>query len=225
MFKKKEKKEVIIKANDSLGDIAVKLAKDDVISVPKDDNHNTYGELLDHLVDGELPWGWVHVKRNFIEPRDKKLYDLHIRSCKATSIIEEKKLTEEFLNFFYSYKKECEELGECYVQYFSEMFEQCHNSKELCFSMGVKKEERLAFINEHYNELVLNEQTKNELLSTLSEDIERLIIEKPGIIQSELIKKFDPIVKGDISTLLYEWEKQNKIQREKKGRSYSLTMN
>jgi len=224
LFKKKETKRPTISPDDSIGDIAVKLAQAGAISVPKDDNHNTFGEPLDHLVDGELPWGWVAAKKAFIEPRDKKLFDLHIRACKATSVLEEKALNEEFLEAFYSYKHECEQLGECYIKYFADMFERCQNSSNPCFSMAEPREERLAYINANINTLVAAEQLKTKLLSTLESDVANLIRSNPGILQSELIKKFDPIVKGELSTLLYQWSNEGKITKEKQGRSFALTM-
>lgn len=46
-FKKKRSNDIEIRANDSLTDTAVKLAKSGVMSVPKDNNHNTFGQTLD----------------------------------------------------------------------------------------------------------------------------------------------------------------------------------
>lgn len=224
LFKKKDTKQPAVTPNDSIGDIAVKLAQAGAISVPKDDNHNSFGETLDHLVDGELPWGWVSAKANFIKPRDKHMMDLHIRSCNASSILEEKQLIEEFLVAFYAYKRECEEMGECYMKYFSDMHEHCHNNSNPCFSLAKPREERLAYINENLETLVADEELKKRLLSTLSADVETLIRNNPGILQSELIKKFDPIVKAEVSNLLYQWTTENKIKREKQGRSYALTL-
>lgn len=224
LFKKKDTKHSTISPDDSLGDIAVKLAQADAVSVPKDDNHNSFGDSLDHLVDGELPWGWVTAKAKFIEPRDKHMMDLHIRSCNASSILEEKQLIEEFLSAFYTYKKECEARGECYIKYFSDMHEHCHNSTNPCFSLAEPRKERLAYINANLDALVANEELKKRLLSTLPTDVEALIRSNPGILQSELIKKFDPIVKAEISSLLYQWAKENKITREKQGRSYAITL-
>lgn len=212
--KKKETTKSPVSCDDSLGDIAVKLAKAGVISVPKDDNHNTFGEKLDRLVNGELPWGWVTAKAKFIEPRDKKLTDLHIRACSAKSVVEERYFIEEFLAAFQAYRNECEKLGECYVKYFSDM----HSS--LCGP----REERLAYLNENYDALVADEEKKSKALLTLSTDIENMIQSQPGILQSELIKQFDPLVKSEITDLLYHWTQDGRITREKQGRTYALTM-
>lgn len=221
----KFKKNAVPPSNEDLGSIAVRLAKAGKISVPKDDNHNVFGERLDHLQNGELPFGWVLQKRDFINPRDSKLFDLSIRANKATSIREEKALIEEFLAFFQVYKRECQERGECYIKYFSDMHEHCNNSRRHDFSFDTPLRERLDYIISNYDELIANENLKNKILSTLPSDVWSIVAENPGILQSELARRFDPIVKGEVSDLLYHWEQDKKIIREKKGRSYALYPN
>ena len=153
------------------------------------------------------------------------VFELHVRAYNATSIDEERKLIEKFREYFYLYKNECQKMGECYVKYFSDMHEKCHNSQNPCFSFAEPLEEQLKYNNENYEELVKNESKKKKLLRTLSDDVKAYIRLKPGIIQSELIKKFDPIVKNEVSELLYQWNKDGKIVREKSGRSYKLKLN
>ena len=54
LFRRKSKEKTVTES-DSLGDIAVKLAERGAIKKPEDDNHNSFGEPLDKLVNGELP--------------------------------------------------------------------------------------------------------------------------------------------------------------------------
>lgn len=153
ILKKKEnlKENLQIKNTDSLGDIVIKLTKSGVISAPKDDNHNTFGEELDKLVDGDLPWGWETAKQEFIKPRDNKLYDLSIKASKAENIDEE-----------------------------------------------IREKE--------------------------GKDLSKRLIES-GILQSDIYKQFHEVMRDEISSKLYFWNKSGKIRREKSGRTYKIYYN
>ena len=45
-----------------------------------------------------------------------------------------------------------------------------------------------------------------------------------GILQSDVYKHFNPFAKLEIQSLLYEWGESGKINREKSGRSYKITV-
>lgn len=230
IFKKKQNAQN--NKNDSIGDNAVKLAEAGAISVPKDVDHNSLGEPLEHLVDGELPWGWYAAKADFIRPRDKKLLDFHVKACEATSVTERKEYYEKFLDFYRSYKEECRLKGECYIKYFFDMHENCHVQEgKKVTTMYNRAVERLNYINAHFDELMEQErlkaeqeQLRKEYLKDIDSKIENIIRDNPGILQSELVKRFDPIVKNDVSEILYSWAQEGRITREKKGRSYSIVL-
>ena len=217
----KKKKDIKIKESDSITDIASKLAKKGIISAPKDDNHNTFGEPLDKLIDGELPWGWVSHKKDFIEPRDQKLFDLSIKAGNEKNIDKEIKLLKEFIDFYYEYKKECIIKGECYEKYFSDMHMHCHNSQNDDFEFVEPKIERLKYLQDNYDEIIKKENLKKNIDSQVLE----LIKSNPGILQTDLYKKFDALIKEDISTFIYFATKNRLIRREKSGRTYKLYSN
>lgn len=184
---------------------------------------------LTHLIDGELPVEWYYEKSDFIKPRDNKLYELSIAASKATSLEEEKKLLQQFIDFYYEYKNECFSKDECYQKYFIDMHMHCHNSKNPDFEFVKPKEERLKYINENYEQLLeeenlklINEKKKEKLMIGLKEKIIEEIKSYPGILQSDLYNKFDPILKDEISTIIYYSNKDVKIIREKDGRTYKL---
>ena len=192
---------------------------------------NTSGQKLDKLVDGELPWGWVTTYADFYRPRDNKLYDLSVSVANAKSIDEEIACLRVFIAFYYQYKNECISNGECYYKYFSDMHMHCHNSRNPDFEFVTPREERLEYILQNYNALIKEEQErlakeakKQELLQAtdLEQSIKGIIISNPGILQSELYKKYDPVLKDSISELLYFAAKDGRIRREKSGRSYQL---
>ena len=202
----------------TLADKAKILAENNIISVPKDDNHNTYGEPLDHLdFEGQLPFGWVHYKRGFIEPRDKKLMDLHIKAKTAKHVTEEKRYIEDYLSYYQHYKSECETLGECYIKYFLDMYENIDNNYFIS---------RLRYINDNIDELLKKEHLikdiEEHVIPSLRKNIISIISHNQGVLQTDIYKKFDVNVKEYISSELYYMEKENIIVREKSGKTYRL---
>lgn len=221
LFKKKEKEE--IKDTDSIGDIAMKLAKSGVISVPKDDNHNSFGDSVEHLVNGELPWGWETAKQSFIKPRDNKLYDLSIRASKANNIDEEIKLLEDFVAYFKEYEKECSEKGECYEKYFLDMHIKQPDKPKYAWLKD--KKDRLKYLKENYENIKEEAKIKDEQGKDLSKKLIEILSNNPGILQSDIYKQFHEVMKDEISSKLYFWNKNGKIRREKSGRSFKVYLN
>lgn len=214
LFKKKEK--IVI--------------QNKIADIKKDaSNDNNKNDSICHLIDGELPAEWYYETSDFIKPRDNKLYELSIAASKATSLEEEKQLLQQFIDFYYKYKNECFSKDECYQKYFTDMHMHCHNSKNPDFEFVTPKEERLKYINENYEQLLeeenlkqINEKKKEKLMIGLKEKIIEEIKSNPGILQNDLYTKFDPILKDEISTIIYYSNKDGKIIREKEGRTYKL---
>lgn len=220
---KKIKDSSRIKNTDSFSDIATKLAKSGVISVPKDDNHNTFGEKLDKLIDGDLPWGWETAKQDFIKPRDNKLYDLSIRASKTENIDEEIKLLKEFITFFKEYENECLEKGECYQKYFLDMHIKEPDKPK--YSWLKDKKDRLKYLEENYQKIKGDAEIKEKESKDLSKKLIELISNNSGILQSDIYKQFHEVMKDEISSKLYFWNKSGKIRREKSGRTYKIYLN
>ena len=192
---------------------------------------NSTGQKLDKLIDGELPWGWASAYADFYGPRDNKLYELSSAAANAKSIDEEIACLKTFIAFYYQYKNECITKGECFFKYFSDMHMHCHNSRNPDFDFVVPREERLKYINENYEILIEAEQDKiskekrkQELLNdvNLEKETKKILLSNPGMLQSDLYKQFDPLLKDSISEMLYFWAKDGKIRREKSGRTYQL---
>jgi len=168
----------------------------------------------------ELPFGWYSKNEAFVKPRDSKLYELLSAASSCSSIDEEKVRIQEYLDYFESYKKECASKGKHFKIYFDEMHMQ-YDAKKYS-SPTQKQEERLKYIEENYDILKQEEIEKKLSLQTLEEDIINAIKSNPGVLQSELVKQFPECVKGDVTEKLYFWAREEKIRREKNGRSYSL---
>jgi len=221
--KKESKKGLEIKDTDTLGEIGYKLAKSGVISVPKNDNHNTFGEPLDKLVSGEIPWGWHAAKKDFYKPRDHKLADLSVRASKTDNIDEEIKLLKEFVDYFEEYKNECKLMGECFEKHFYDMniHDGSVNGKPDYHWLNQNKE-RLSYLEENRDKLIEEQRNKNVALVDLPQRLKKVIIDNPGILQSEIYKQFDEIIKNEISSQLYYWANDGIIKREKCGKSYKI---
>lgn len=219
---KKVKQDFHLDENLSLGEMAAEFVKQGVISVPKDNDHNAFGEELDKLRDGELPRGWSLANKDFIKSCDSKLVDLSVASSKAQSVDEEIRLLREFIKYYYACQEECAKRGECFTKYFSDTWMHCHNSQNEDFEFVYPREERLHYLEAHYDELI----KKEKIIAEESVDLDSKILEKirtnEGILQTELYKNYNAAMKSVISGRLYFLNKENVITREKSGSTCKL---
>lgn len=104
----------------------------------------------------------------------------------------------------------CKESGDCHFKWF------CENIIETQWYNKQFAEYRK--LKQQAPELIKRE----ELLKNIGPEVMRKIKENNGILQTDLIKMFDPMIKSDISTLLRNLEQGNVIIREKSGRTYKV---
>lgn len=200
-----------IEQAEDLGTIATILSENDVISVPKDNRHNTFGDDLSHLdKDGELPFGWVYHYSQFVEQQEKKIDKKWEAVYAATST--QAKLNA-FRNYFATVTKvgeECRNTGECHYKWF------CENIiGSEWYNNHLKKYEQFKI---DAPELIKREK----LLANLESVVMAKLQENNGILQSDFVKMFDPAIKSEVSTFLYDADKAGKIKRTKSGRSYII---
>ena len=86
----------------------------------------TTGSRLD--ADGELPWGWLSENAHLCEPYEKKIVAMAV-ALRPLKGIDRIKPLEELISFYYAYKEICYSKDECYIKYFADKWEHCHNSK------------------------------------------------------------------------------------------------
>lgn len=197
----------------------------------KDKKPASGGDPLDKLENGKIPVDWYWARRDFTSAWDKKLYELSDRVREAKSIDEEIELLKAEIAFYYEYQNECKSRGECYFKYFSDMHMHCHNSRNPDFEYIASSEARLKYLQENYDKAVKEakeekerEERKQNLLVSinLEGELEKILKADPGILQSEVYKLFDSLLKDEVSKTLYYLAKDGKISREKSGRSYKL---
>lgn len=219
IFKEQKKKAIIkqFESTNDLGKMAKTLAENNIISTPKDDNHNTFGDSLDHLdSDGELPFGWITHKQEFIKPLEIEFE--HFRSNWVnsfnTNYHNEYSALKSFLIYINDCQKLCDSKGECYSFWCSE------------YLVGQKFKERLKNdlknLEEHKDEILYVEKIKAEYLPNLSNTILEILKNEPGILQSDLWKKFDIAIKSNVLETISQMESQNLIVKKKSGKSYAL---
>lgn len=218
LFKKKSKTPKDLSKSENLEDITNTLLKNNMISVPKDDNHNTFGGSLDKLVDGDLPWGWVAHKKDFIEPIEKE-YSYFLQSWLDARNGSPKELysaLKSFVRYMEDVKRLCSSKGknfECW----------CNTILIKDEYFNIRKEE-LEDLSTKWAEMQKEYELKQKLLSTLPDDLMDFLNDNNGILQSDVYKHFRPVVKSEIQSLLYEWGETGKIKKEKSGRSYKITV-
>ena len=172
---------------------------------------------LDHLTEkGELPWGWIYRNKEFtdqITAEYSHFLDFWLSSKHAAP-----KTQYEGLKSFVMYLEDAEKLciskGECFEWWFYNI---------------IASKDYIQTRREELNELQTNfdaiEKQFNKKVAELSYLDERLIpaLEaNQGILQSDFVKMFDPIIHNEVKEKLYFLDKEGKLQRTKSGRSYIL---
>lgn len=178
---------------------------------------NSFGERLDRLTeDGELPWGWVTHNNDFTGKIGKE-YTYFLNNwldSRNKSPKEQYSALKSFILYLEDAEKLCKAKGECFELWFCEY---------LITKDYIKKRKReLEALTANLDELQSNFIKRNEELSGLDERIIKMLIDNPGILQSEFIKMFDSLIQNDVREKLYFMEKSGKLERTKSGRSYIL---
>lgn len=129
---------------------------------------------------------------------------------------------QKLIDAFYSLKSKCYSLGPEYQTYFSEMWEHAHNSKDADFCYVDRFECELKELLKNKDQLSAKESLYLSQANNLKSKIESVLSESHSILQTDLYKRFDPVVQNDISTILYFMAKDGTITRTKHGRTYQI---
>ena len=218
LFKKKSKTPKDLSKSENLEDITNTLLENNMISVPKDDNHNTFGESLDKLVDGDLPWGWVAHKQDFTEPITKKykcLLNLWVDARNGPPQ-ELYSALKDFVLYMEDIEKLCKSKGECYELWFNEYLTGKGYLK--------MRQQELDYLSKTVQIQQVEYEHKQQLLPGLESSLMNFLQNNNGVLQKDIYKNFDSCVKPEIQHLLYDLEKSGKIQRTKVGNTYKITL-
>lgn len=176
-------------------------------------NTNSFGEKLDKLTnEGELPFGWLAHNREFTDKINREFgyfMDNWLNSRNAPPIDHYAAL-KSFILYMEDVEKVCKAKGECFEFWFN----------EILISPGYmeKRKEELNHIAANIDNL-LETHAKKE---NLKPEIERILKENAGILQSDLKKMFDAELQNEVSEILYSMSQSGEIERIKTGRTYKL---
>lgn len=86
-------------------------------------------ERMDQLTpEGELPWGWLAKNTPICKPYEDKIVQMAI-DLKTTKGADKIKRLENLIALYYEYKQFCYSKDECFIKYFADQWEHCHNSR------------------------------------------------------------------------------------------------
>ena len=133
---------------------------------------------------------------------------------RTKSPIEQYSALKSFVLYLEDAEKLCVSKGECFGFWFYEIL----TSKDCVQKLKIELEELTA----NFDVLQANYTKRNDLLIDLDNRIIKMMIDNPGVLQSDFVKMFDLLVQNDVLEKLYFMEKAGKIERIKSGRSYTL---
>ena len=173
------------------------------------------GQNLDKLTeDGEIPIGWYYANREFTrDVRDQYDYFLneYINSKKEDKGIRAvRSALKSFIVYMEDMQRICASKGECFVAW--SKLSICNEASMESYRNDLKK------IEDNLEELI----EKENLLKWLKPKLLNIVIENPGVLQSDIYKMFDAELKSEVSNQLYLLYANGLITREKSGRSYKL---
>ena len=178
---------------------------------------NSFGEPLDRLgKDGELPFGWIAYHQEFTNKIGKEythFLNMWLDSRKK-SPIEQYSALKSFVLYLEDAGKLCESKGECFEFWYYHILA----SKDYI----EKRRSELEKLKANFDKLQSDFEKRSDQLPNLDKRIVKMLIDNPGILQSEFIKMFDQVIQNDVREKLYFLEKRGELERTKSGRSYIL---
>ena len=173
------------------------------------------GQRLDKLDEnGQIPYGWHYANRDFTrEIKDQHDYFLneYINAKKQEKGIRAvRDALKSFVVYMEDVERICASKGECFVEW---------SKLQVCNPYAMEDyKNKLKDIEDNLDALI----EKEKLEKWLKQELLSMIQEEPGVIQSDLYKRFDIKLKPEVSNQLYLLYTKGLITREKSGRSYKL---
>lgn len=160
-----------------------------------------------------------------VKPLENKLVELAVAHQKLKMTNEKINSLTCLISVFDALKSKCYSLGPDFQEYFSQMWGHCHNSRnpDFCYIDQYKNE--LSELMSNREKLVADDMRYKKASRGLEQQVRQILQKNPHILQTEIYKHFDPIVKNDIRDILYLFEKDNVISRVKAGRTYEIFYN
>lgn len=178
---------------------------------------NSFGECYDRLTqEGELPFGWVTKNKKFCDRINREyshFLNLWLES-RNKSPLDQYAALKSFVLYLEDVEKLCKSSGECFEFWF----------REILTGKGYveTRKKELEELTANFNKMQTNHDRRNDQLCNLDSRIIKILIDNPGVLQSDFVKMFDPLIQSYVREKLYFMEKAGKLERVKSGRSYIL---
>lgn len=113
-------------------------------------------------------------------------------------------------------------LGEAQKLYFEQNQEHHQYSKHPGVAKSVKMQEEYDHLVKYRDEIFREQYRLKNIYATLDQDLIDIIAQEPGILQTQIYKRFDSDVKSEIQRRLADMDFSRRIGRVKKGNTYEL---
>lgn len=183
-------------------------AVQDFVKPDKDQEHLT--------PEGNMPWGWFNANREFTEQMVEEYKYFSNMFYESIKLSPKKKYEalKSLVVYLEAAKNLCYSKNECFAHWFDGVIASAEYISE--------RKEDLEYLESNLETLQKEYEETQRLLDGLERKVLKQLKENDGILQSELLKKFDEKVRFNVSSILYSWEQEEKIERTKSGRSYIL---
>lgn len=128
----------------------------------------------------------------------------------------------EFFKIVNKFKNFCKTYGDEGIKYFNQMWNTSSNSDKSFITIREEFFNNMVNNKTELQEKINLKKKKEILLKNIDEKILKEIKNNDGILQKDLFLLFDPDIKSNISKILINLEKSEKIIRVKRGNSYQL---
>lgn len=181
-----------------------------------DRNVNLFGEPLDKLVDGDLPWGWIAHNKDFTDKIHDE-YSFFLQQwidCRNRSPKELYFALKSFVKYMEDVEKLCKSKGECFEFWFYNVL----TSTDYI----LKRKDELKNLEINVTELQKEYEQNKQFAVQLESQVFQVLQDNEGILQADLKKMFDEKKQRIVSDILYNLYKDGKIEKVKSGRTYKL---
>ena len=199
----------------------LKRKSDSSTPVNSDTKVNSFGEPVDKLIDGELPWGWIYANKDFtdrIQAEWQHLFNLWIDARNAHPL-DQLAALKSLLQYAKDVQDLCDSKGECFSFWCSEILvgQKWRKIREAELE---ELESSLEGKIEEFNKKI---ELENYAASITDEIVIEAIRQHEGILQKDFYKLFDhPQASIILKEKLYFLAKDGKIKRTKQGNTYKL---
>lgn len=159
---------------------------------------------------GELPWGWYSANLKFTQKIDAEFSYFSNNVYNAKTVKEKLSALKSLVQYQEDVKKLCHRKGECFEYWASASITNPVNMEQ--------NKQELKRMERDLDKLLEQEKW----VDYFREVLPSVISKEPGVIQTDLYKRYDPSCKSIISNELYQMESRGQIVRKKSGRSYAL---